>query len=177
MFVLQNEVAEHQILSRSSSEPSQSTFQHTHTPDHIRTAGRCHTEENTPEQTGPDHLAYHHTDTDVYDDAHGVTHMQQKPLKRATVIKDKTQVIHVENETNDHRLEDKERDKKKDTNMKPLEREENTYTLRWVMLHVYCVYAQTCEKSSLKIFSPVYFTVVPSFQRHFLSFTGFSPPF
>ncbi|XP_028444688.1 MORC family CW-type zinc finger protein 3 [Perca flavescens] len=144
---LENEVAEHQILSRSSSEPSQPTFKHTYTPDHIRTPGRCHTEENAPEQTGTDHLAYHHTDTHVYDDAHGVTNTQLKPVKRATVIKDKTQVKHVENETNDRRLEDKERDKKKDKNMKLLEKEENSYTLslkRKPGSLFYCVKKKPC---------------------------------
>ncbi|XP_034739098.1 MORC family CW-type zinc finger protein 3 isoform X1 [Etheostoma cragini] len=121
----QNKVAEHQILSRSSSEPSQPTFQHTHMPDHKRTAGRCHTEENSPEQTSTDHLAYHHTDTHIDDDAHRVSHTPQKAVKRGTVIKDKTQVTHEENETNDLSLEDKERDKMKDTIVKLLEREDN----------------------------------------------------
>ncbi|XP_044061161.1 MORC family CW-type zinc finger protein 3 isoform X2 [Siniperca chuatsi] len=142
---------EHHIFSRSSSEPSQPTFQSTHTPGRIRTADRCHTEENTLEQdeTNTDHLADYYTDT--HDDAqtHGmvtaeVTHKQQKPIGRDTVIRDKTQVteeqVLVENETNDHR--------DKDTNMELMEREEeNTDTLshkRKSGSLFYCVKKKPC---------------------------------
>ncbi|XP_045887114.1 MORC family CW-type zinc finger protein 3 isoform X2 [Micropterus dolomieu] len=118
----------HQILSRSSSEPSQPT----HTPELIRTADRRHTVENTLDQdeTNTDHLADDCTDPHAHDDAQTdeVTHTQQKHIGRDSVIKDNAGVTeeqaHVENETNNQRLDDEERDKRKDTNMEPLEREE-----------------------------------------------------
>lgn len=162
LFVLQvcafqDQVSPHQILSRSSSEPSQPTFESTHTPDHIRTADQCHTKEIALEQdqTNTDQLEDYYTETHANDDAQTqstvraeVAHTQQKSDRRDTVIKDKAQVtveqVHVENETNDHGLEGEESDKRKDTNMEPVEREENTNKIRWGMLHAY-------------------FTVVPSF--------------
>lgn len=120
-------------------------MQSTRTPDHIRTADRCHAEENTQgqDQTNTDHLADHYTDTHATDDAQThraataeVTHTQQRPAGRDAVITDKIQLtegqVRVDNETNDHRLEDEERDKKKDTNMEPMEREESADALRWV---------------------------------------------
>ena len=130
LFVLQacgfeDQAAKHQTLLRSSSEPSQPTFQSTHTPDHVRTAGRRSTEENTPEQgqTNTDHCTDTHDDTQTHSTPE-VTHTPQKPVGRGTVVKDKAQVTHVENEA------------KKDANMEPVEREESTGILRWVVLPV-----------------------------------------
>lgn len=149
----------HQILSRSSSEPSQPT----HTPELIRTADRRHTVENTLDQdeTNTDHLADDCTDPHAHDDAQTdeVTHTQQKHIGRDSVIKDNAGVTeeqaHVENETNNQRLDDEARDKRKDTNMELLEREEGkTDTLRWSRMQVH----------PLK-YCTVYFTVVPSFAK------------
>ncbi len=174
-------MAKHQILSRSSSEPGQPTFRSTHAPDHIRTADRCHTEENTLEQdqTNTDHLADHYTDTHANDDAQTqsaataeVTRRhKQRPSGRDTVIKDSVQLtegqVSVENETNDHRLEDEEGDKKKDTNMEPMEREETTDALRWV-----CCMCAVCKirlvnnqitSASLKILHQYLFKVLSYF--------------
>lgn len=136
--VFQEQMAKHQILSRSSSEPSQPTFQSTHTPDHTVAVDRYHIEENTQEH---DQM---NTDMQANDDAEigskEVT--QDKPVGRDTVIKDKTLIthgqVHVENDTNVS-LEDKECDKTKDTNMEPMERDgKSTDTLRWAM-HTVCV--------------------------------------
>ncbi|XP_037636303.1 MORC family CW-type zinc finger protein 3 isoform X3 [Sebastes umbrosus] len=110
VFESQDPAAKHQILARSSSEPTRPTFQSTRTSDRIRTA----------EETSPDHTADH--DTDIYDDDDDddaqtqSTVTPQKPAGRRTVIKDKTQVTPVRNET---KLQDKERD----TNMEPVEPE------------------------------------------------------
>ncbi|XP_059201447.1 MORC family CW-type zinc finger protein 3 [Centropristis striata] len=113
----QDQQDKHQILSRSSSEPSQPTFQSTHSPDH--------TEENTHDQTD--------ADTNIFDDVQTqtalpaeVTHTQQKPVGRGTVIKDKTQVEH---EANYHTHQDEERDK--NTTTATVEREEDIGLLRF----------------------------------------------
>lgn len=145
LFVLQacefqDQTTKHQILSRSSSEPSQPTFQSTHTPDHIRTGDECHTGENTPEHDQAD--TDHHADTNTSHNAQTqtkvtseVTHTQQKPTGRDTVIKDKTW---VENKAKDPTSEGKETDNKKDTNMEPVEREEeSTDTVRWDILAIF----------------------------------------
>ncbi|XP_051275480.1 MORC family CW-type zinc finger protein 3 [Dicentrarchus labrax] len=134
----QDQVTKHQILSRSSSEPSQPTFQTTHTPHHMRTADQCLTETNTD----------YYKDTHTNDDSTAeVTHTQQKLTERDTVIKDKTQV-HVENETNDHSLDSEKRNRNKDTNMEPMERgEENIDTLslkRKSGSLFYCVKKKPC---------------------------------
>lgn len=88
--------AKHQILSRSSSEPSQPTFQPT------RTRNRWHTEGNTPEHDG--------TDTELCEDDHADTHWnddeetedarctQEKPAGRDTVIRDNTDAERPERE-------------------------------------------------------------------------------
>ncbi|XP_042349543.1 MORC family CW-type zinc finger protein 3 [Plectropomus leopardus] len=108
---VQGQAAKHQILSRSTSEPSQPTFQSTHTPEHTSTAGQRHTEENTQQhdQTNTDHPTENVTDT--LDDAQTQSTVtagdtQQRPVGRGTVIKDHT-VTHVENGTDDPRLEEK----------------------------------------------------------------------
>ncbi|XP_070769276.1 MORC family CW-type zinc finger protein 3 [Enoplosus armatus] len=129
----QDQVAKRQVLSRSSSEPSQPTFQSTHTPDHIRTA-----EENTLEDETAGDLAdyYTHTNDDAQTQsavAAEVTHTKQKLVGRDTVIKDTEGQVHVENETHDLQPEEKERDKKKDSDMEPMEREEEcieTFSLK-----------------------------------------------
>ncbi|KAI9526720.1 hypothetical protein NQZ68_036513 [Dissostichus eleginoides] len=105
----QDQSLQHQILSRSSSEPSQPTFQSTHTPDDTRAAGQRtrHTEETPAERdpTGTDPLADYYTDT--HDDVQTQsTVIQRRPVGRGTVIKDKTQV--TQSETHDLRLRDKE---------------------------------------------------------------------
>ncbi|KAK5864732.1 hypothetical protein PBY51_015950 [Eleginops maclovinus] len=111
----QDQSSLHQILSRCSSEPSQPTFQSTHTPDHIRAAGQRHTEENPAErdQTSSDHQADCYTDTHVHDDAQTQsTVIQHRPDGRGTVIKDKTQL--TQNQMHDRRLGDKERHRNMD---------------------------------------------------------------
>lgn len=105
----QDQPIQHQILSRSSSEPSQPTFQSTHTPDDTRAAGQRtqHTEETPAERdpTDTDPLADYYTDT--HDDVQTQsTVIQHRPVGRGTVIKDKTQV--TQSETHDLRLGDKE---------------------------------------------------------------------
>ncbi|XP_039975066.1 MORC family CW-type zinc finger protein 3 isoform X2 [Xiphias gladius] len=131
--VAKGQVAKPQILSRSSSEPSQPTFRSTHSPD-----GR-HTEENTPEhgQTNTDHLGDHHAGTHTNDKALTQTRVtaeftqtQQEPAGRDVVIKDESGTahwqVHVENESHSQSLEGEETDKKKDTDMEPVEREEES---------------------------------------------------
>nr|XP_046261217.1 MORC family CW-type zinc finger protein 3 [Scatophagus argus] len=107
---LQDQVDKHQILSRSSSEPGQPTFQSVRTPD------ECQTEEDTIEQEQRDY----DSDTHTSDDAH----TQQKLAGGETAVKDGVQGrVHVENETNVLGLENKQRKKQKDTNMESMERE------------------------------------------------------
>ncbi|XP_054452996.1 MORC family CW-type zinc finger protein 3 isoform X2 [Anoplopoma fimbria] len=116
----QDQTTKHQILSRSSSEPSWPTFR----------AGERQTEEDSLDRTSTDHL----TDTHLHDDAQTqsrvtdeVTHTQQNAAGRATVIEERTQVRHGENQTIDNRGEDEQRN----TNMEPVERgKESTDTLR-----------------------------------------------
>ncbi|XP_010730438.3 MORC family CW-type zinc finger protein 3 [Larimichthys crocea] len=123
--VFQDQNPKHQILLRSSSEPSQPTFQST--PQHMRAADGSHAEENTLEkdQMHTDQQADYYTDTRAHDDAQKesmaaeVTHIRQKLVERDTVIKDKTH-MHVENETSDHRQEEE------DATKQPLEREEGS---------------------------------------------------
>ncbi|XP_026186094.1 MORC family CW-type zinc finger protein 3 [Mastacembelus armatus] len=123
----QNELADHRTLSRSSSEPIQTTGR-----------GQGHADENTPEhdQTNTDHHAETCTNHDALTQTEGtadVTHTQQKPPKRYTIIKDKTQITqgHVENEPNDSRVDTKETGSKKTTSMELVEREEeSTDTVR-----------------------------------------------
>ncbi|KAM9357070.1 MORC family CW-type zinc finger protein 3 [Symphorus nematophorus] len=137
----QDQADKHHMLSRSSSEPCQPTVQSIHTPHHTSSADQCHTEENTQEedQTHTEHLADTHTNDDA--------HTQENLVGRETVIKDKAQV-HVENKTNDHRPENEERDKQKDTNMKPTERQEDsTYTISFKRKSgslFYCVKKRPC---------------------------------
>ncbi|XP_070692754.1 MORC family CW-type zinc finger protein 3 [Pempheris klunzingeri] len=136
----QEQMAQHQSLSRSSSEPSQPTSQSTHTPDRRRTADQCRTKENTPEQhqTNTDQLADYNTDTN--DDTHTqsavtaeVTHTKQRSVWANVVLKDKTRVteeqMRVKMQTYGHRLGGEERDKKENTSMEPEEREDRTNTL------------------------------------------------
>ncbi|XP_023263071.1 MORC family CW-type zinc finger protein 3-like [Seriola lalandi dorsalis] len=129
----QDQVAKHQILSRSSSEPSQPTFQSTRTPD------RWHAEENTLEhdQTNTDHCADDHADTHTNDNVQTqnrvtgeVARSQRKPSGRDTVIRDKTGItqglLQLENETNSQTFEGTEKDKQKDTDVEPFEKEEES---------------------------------------------------
>ncbi|XP_068442768.1 MORC family CW-type zinc finger protein 3 [Clinocottus analis] len=119
----QDQPAKHQILSRSSSEPSWPAFRE----------DRSHTEEDKlePDPTSADHM----TDTHFQDDKQTqstvtaeVTHTKQNLVGRRTIIEAKRQVTHVEKETIDDRGEAKEREH--NTNMVPVEREvENTDTL------------------------------------------------
>ncbi|KAM7417571.1 hypothetical protein PAMA_017284 [Pampus argenteus] len=98
-------MAKHQILSRSSSEPSQPTYQSAHTPDHTTAVDRCRIDDNTHDQTN--------TDTQTHDDAQ----------TGHTVNKDKTLSTH---DTDVQSLKDKESDETKDTNTEPMEREEKS---------------------------------------------------
>lgn len=120
LFVLQTydlkgQMTRHQSLSRSSSETSQPTFESTHTPDRNRSADRCHTEENTPEhdQTNTDHDEQ--TQNSVADQ---ITHTQNKAVGRDAHDEAKVEVYKV-----------KARDNKKDANMEPVEREEESTDL------------------------------------------------
>ncbi|KAM7389829.1 hypothetical protein PAMP_023783 [Pampus punctatissimus] len=103
----QDQMAKHQILSRSSSEPSQPTYQSAHTPDHTTAVDRCHIEDNTQQHNQTN------TNTQAHDDLQ----------TGHTVIKDKTLSTH---DTDAESLEDKESDKTKDTNMEPMERDEKS---------------------------------------------------
>lgn len=151
----QNQVAKHQTLSRSSSEPSQPTFQSPRTPN------RCHAEENTPE--------HDETDTDCHTDTNDDTETQDRTTAKVThratrrdsFIKDKTQTSqgqeeHVENEANSQSLEGKETDKSKDTDVEPAEREEESADM---FRYVACM---PVVSSDLYI-TPLYFTVAPAF--------------
>nr|XP_040031484.1 MORC family CW-type zinc finger protein 3 isoform X2 [Gasterosteus aculeatus aculeatus] len=103
----QDQTAKHQILSRSSSEPSWLTFR---AEDDLE-----------PDQTSADHL----TDTLAQDSAQTqstvtspVAHIQHNHTGRGTVIEGTTQVKHVEDETGDDGSEDK------DTSVERVEGEE-----------------------------------------------------
>lgn len=116
-------------VSRSSSEPVQSTLQPTHPPDHMRTADRCRKGENALEQdqTNTDHAGDFDADTHTNDDAH----TQRSLVVRETVVEDTIQEqVSVENETYDQMLENEELDEKRDTSMELIEIEENTDTSR-----------------------------------------------
>ncbi|XP_037316661.2 MORC family CW-type zinc finger protein 3 [Pungitius pungitius] len=96
----QDQTPKHQILSRSSSEPSWLTFR----------AGRCHGEEDDLE---PDHL----TDALAHDSAQTQStvttpdaHVQRHHTGRGTVIEGNTRVPRAEDETLDDGSEDKESD-------------------------------------------------------------------
>lgn len=124
----QDQGTKHQILSRSSSEPNQPTFQSIHTPDH----------QTTDDERGETNTG-HHTDANTNCDAQTqtkvtATQAQQKLTEGDVVIKDKTW---VENETRVPTSEVKETDHKEDTNVEPAEREEDsTDALRWGLLAV-----------------------------------------
>ncbi|XP_026213180.1 MORC family CW-type zinc finger protein 3 isoform X2 [Anabas testudineus] len=123
-----DQVSKHHILSRSSSEPSQPTFQSAHTPDHIRTGDEDHTEEDTPEhdETNAEHNANTNCDAQTQTKVTAeVTKakQQQKPAGRGMVIEDKAV---VDDAAKDATSEDEETDDTKDTNIEPVQREEES---------------------------------------------------
>ncbi|XP_062281002.1 MORC family CW-type zinc finger protein 3 [Scomber scombrus] len=107
----------HQVLSRSSSEPSQPTFQSTYSPDRTAEVDRCHIEEHTQDHSQTN------IDTQANDDAPTAGVTQGKPIGRETVIKDKTLITHVENDKKAQSLEYKQSSKTKQTNMEPMQRD------------------------------------------------------
>ncbi|XP_041653741.1 MORC family CW-type zinc finger protein 3 [Cheilinus undulatus] len=117
----QDNEAKHQILARSSSEPSQSSYQPTHTSCLRRTSDRCPTEENTPQsdQTSTDHLEDYRTDSDnEKTQSSAIAEVTgQKTAETNTVIQDKNQARPKE----DH---DEERDEVEDTNMEEADNED-----------------------------------------------------
>ncbi|XP_071371264.1 MORC family CW-type zinc finger protein 3 [Centroberyx affinis] len=133
----------HQLLSRSSSEPSQPTFQPSPTADHTLTRDRSHTHEeedpHTRDQTHTDRLSDDHADTHMGDDemlAAEVTHTQERDTGKDTDIQEQAEIVpekgqkHVGNDTNTdathtQRLEDTERDKKMETSMEAVDSEED----------------------------------------------------
>lgn len=123
----------HQVLSRSSSEPSQPTYQSTHSPDHTAEIERCHIGEHTQ------NCSQTNTDTQAKDDAPTAEVTQDMPIGRDTVIKDKTLIMHVGNDKKAQSLEDKQSNKTKHTYMEPVERDgKNTDTFRWATMHAIC---------------------------------------
>ncbi|XP_073343148.1 MORC family CW-type zinc finger protein 3 [Pagrus major] len=120
--VFQDQVAKHQILSRSASEPSQLT----HT---VRSADQCHAEENNADQTNTDDPGDYYTDTHANDDARTqnavsaeATHTRRDSTGRDAAIKDAIPG-QEENESSGPRREDAERNKKKVRNMESMARE------------------------------------------------------
>ncbi|XP_074530616.1 MORC family CW-type zinc finger protein 3 [Halichoeres trimaculatus] len=103
----QDREAKHQTLSRCSSEPSQST----HTPQHQRTTERRHTEENTlkPDETDTDLRADYLTDAHTGGDTtmtqstatDEISHTQQEPARKETVIKTKDRPKQAQDEEGD----------------------------------------------------------------------------
>lgn len=122
--VSQDQGAKHQILSRSSSEPSQPTFQSK------RTRNRWHTEGNRPEHDETDTELGEDDDADTHWDGDDETEdercTQEKPAGRGTAVRGSLGTTPtqepVENQTHSQTL-DTERE----------EEEESTDTLRWVL--------------------------------------------
>lgn len=144
MFLFQvceykEQMDKHQVLSRSSSEPSQPTFQSTHSPDRTAEVNRSHIEEHTQDH-GQTNI-----DTQANNDAPTAEVTQGKPIGRETVIKDKALITHVENDKKAQSLEDKQSNKTKHTNMEPMQRDgKSIETFRWVMMHAACC-SDSCQ--------------------------------
>lgn len=120
-----DQTAKHQILSRSSSEPSQ----------RVGSADQCLAEENDDDQTSTDDPGDNHTDTHANEDAReqnaaSATRVRRESTGRDTVIKDTIQG-QEETETSGQKREDEEGNKKKDKSSEPTERERERPTLRW----------------------------------------------
>uniref|UniRef100_UPI0037E8ECEC MORC family CW-type zinc finger protein 3 n=1 Tax=Semicossyphus pulcher TaxID=241346 RepID=UPI0037E8ECEC len=147
-----NEDAKPQILSRSSSEPSQPTFQSTPTPRRHRTADRYHAEENAPEsdQTNADHPEDCSTDTHADDDdaqteSPVTAEVTQKPTERDGVLKNKTRATPGQEHGDKRRQEE---------HMEAMEREEeyiNTLSLKRKLGSLfYSVKKKTCLPRELQ---------------------------
>nr|XP_020500949.1 MORC family CW-type zinc finger protein 3-like [Labrus bergylta] len=117
-----------QILSRSSSEPSQPTFQTTHTQTRKRRADRCHTEEITPEpdQTNSDQMTDCHTETQTHggnEKTQGsVTAEASSPRQKAAGA---DTVFKYQNQATPGESHDEENDEETDTNMEETERDDH----------------------------------------------------
>uniref|UniRef100_A0A671W4N9 Zgc:152774 n=1 Tax=Sparus aurata TaxID=8175 RepID=A0A671W4N9_SPAAU len=136
-----DQTAKHQILSRSSSEPSQ----------RVGSADQCLAEENDDDQTSTDDPGDNHTDTHANEDARkqnaaSATRVRRESTGRDTVIKDTIQG-QEETETSGQKREDEEGNKKKDKSSEPTERERERPTLslkRKPGSLFYCVKKKPC---------------------------------
>ena len=125
--VPQDPAAKHQILLRSSSEPSQ----------RVGSEDQCQAEDDSADQTtSADDPGDNQTDTHANEDAGEqnaasaeATHTRRESTGRDTVIKDMIQG-QEETETSDRRREDEEGNKKKDRSAELTERERERPTLR-----------------------------------------------
>lgn len=150
--VPQDPAAKHQILLRSSSEPSQ----------RVGSEDQCQAEDDSADQTtSADDPGDNQTDTHANEDAGEqnaasaeATHTRRESTGRDTVIKDMIQG-QEETETSDRRREDEEGNKKKDRSAEPTERERERPTLR-------CSSSDNLL-SSLTFFFHFLSVIVPSF--------------
>ncbi|XP_036933593.1 MORC family CW-type zinc finger protein 3 isoform X1 [Acanthopagrus latus] len=142
--VPQDPAAKHQILLRSSSEPSQ----------RVGSEDQCQAEDDSADQTtSADDPGDNQTDTHANEDAGEqnaasaeATHTRRESTGRDTVIKDMIQG-QEETETSDRRREDEEGNKKKDRSAEPTERERERPTLslkRKPGSLFYCVKKKPC---------------------------------
>ncbi|KAM9740953.1 MORC family CW-type zinc finger protein 3 isoform 1-T1 [Menidia menidia] len=141
----EEEMVKHKILSRSSSEPFQSTFQFKYTPEHSPSPMNRQTEEKTFEHDdlNTQDLSDHHVDTYTSDDAktQPSTQPQEKLIGRDSVIKDKNELIEAQTHLgNGQRLETTGSDKRGDTCLERQDERINSLSLKRKSESVYyCV--------------------------------------
>ncbi|XP_029917781.1 MORC family CW-type zinc finger protein 3 [Myripristis murdjan] len=133
----------HQMVSRSSSEPCQPTFQPQHTADDTFTEPSHTKDTHAQDQTHTDHLLDHHEDIHSGDDAQiqeevalENTQTQEGHTGKDVNVRDPAEFMqekgmqgqHAENDTSDEAtqtLEDSKSGKKTETNIEPEQREED----------------------------------------------------
>ncbi|KAM7000630.1 MORC family CW-type zinc finger protein 3 [Tautogolabrus adspersus] len=139
-----------QILSRSSSEPSQPTFQTTHAPPRKRSADRCHMEEITPEpdHSNSDQLTDYHTDTQT----HGGNEKTQSSVTAEasrTGQKPAGAVIKYQNQAAPRETHEGERYEEADTNMEETEREDHNMNFLSIKRKLGSLFSYVNKKQSL----------------------------
>lgn len=124
------QVDKRHILSRSSSDPIQST----HTPEPTTTDGESCTEENPLNHDGTNTIHPTHHQTDTHTSVTNSRETQEKSAERETVIKGKNEITEgptlVDKATDYQRPKDEVSNAKSDTNNVVKTRDEHTDTLR-----------------------------------------------
>ncbi|XP_028271798.1 MORC family CW-type zinc finger protein 3 [Parambassis ranga] len=123
------QVDKHHILSRSSSDPIQST----HTPELTTTDGECCTEKNALKHDGTNTDHPTHQQTDTHTSVTDSRETQEKSSKRETVIKGKNEITKgqtlVDKATDYQRPKDEVSNAKNDINNALKTKDEHTDTL------------------------------------------------